>query len=103
MTWTESFAAVTTPAVCRRDLDLSVLRGDRSHNHLSAREADVKRLRGSDGVNRGPLEGHLTRSLCLEDERFGVRLDDGAGQAVSIFQGNLIREERGTEQDHCHQ
>jgi hypothetical protein len=63
----------------------------------------VQWLRGSDGVNRGPLESHFTRGLCFEDERFGVRLDDRAGQAVSIFQRDLIREERGAEQDQCHQ
>ncbi len=86
----------------RRHLDLPVLCCDRAHNHLSACKADVERLCGSDGVNRRPLEGHVTCSLCLEDECFGVRLDDGASQAVSIFQRNLIREERGTKQEHCH-
>ena len=70
----------------RRDLNLPVFGCDRSYNHLSTREADVKRLGGSDGVNRRPLDGHVTCSLCLEDERLGVRLDDGACQAVSIFQ-----------------
>ena len=91
------------PRSFRRDEDLAVLRRDRADHHLPAREADVQRVRRSDRIDRRPLKRHVPRSLRFQDERLGIRLDDGPRHAVAILQGNLIGKERRAQQENASQ
>jgi len=48
------------------------------HNHLPAIQADVKRLRGGDAVDGGPLYRDVALGLRLDEERFGIGFYDCA-------------------------
>jgi hypothetical protein len=76
------------------DFNLAVRGGDRANCGLAAFERYVEFFIRSDFLNGGELDGDIAGGVGVEDESFPVRLDDGAGQAVAVFQRHLICEER---------
>lgn len=47
---------------------------------------------GLDGLDCAELERDLTGSVGVQDQRLAIGLDDSPGQAVAVFQGELVGE-----------
>jgi hypothetical protein len=50
-------------------------------------------------LNCRPVDCDLARELGFDDQRLVVGFFDGAGESISIFQGDLIGEERRASYD----
>ena len=54
-------------------------------------------LVGLDGLNCVELEGDVSGGIGVQNERLAVGFDDGSGEAIAIFQGDLVGERERTE------
>ena len=72
--------------------ELFIFGSDHADDGLPILECDVKRFGGNDGHYRAPREFYIAGEFGLQLQFIVVGFYDGAAEAISIFQGDLIGE-----------
>src|SRR5579872_1828100 len=77
------------------NVELAIRRGNRTDSRLATFEAYVEILVGLDLLDSVKFEFDVTGGIGVNYQRLAVGLNDGSGQPITIFQGDLVGEECG--------
>ena len=71
-------------------VELSAICADGPNQRLASFQADVKLLLGLDVLNAGKLNRKVALRVGMQNNRFPVAFDYGAGEVIAVFQRDLI-------------